>query len=147
MAVRIDKDVAAGVLFLAAAGVGLAVGHSYPTGTAMRIGPGAFPFLLSIGLLVVGAAVLARGLLRRSSPMERPEWRAALAILGGTAIFFAIEHLGLVIASVLTVLVSSLAERRWHARAAIVTAAVLAVFSTLVFHWLLNTGIRLWPAL
>lgn len=147
MAVRIDKDVAAGVLFLCAAGVGLAVGYSYPTGTAMRIGPGAFPLLLSGGLLLVGVVVLVRGLLRRNAPMEKPQWRAALAVLGGAAVFFAIEHLGLVLASVLTVLTASLAERRWHARGAVVLAILLAGLSALVFHWLLRTGIRLWPSL
>ena len=56
--IREPKDFWAGVMFFAFGVAAIVIGTAYPVGTAARMGPGYFPRILGILLIVLGAAAL-----------------------------------------------------------------------------------------
>ena len=78
------RDLASGLIFVAI-GVGFAVASSgYEMGRAIRMGPGYFPLILSIAMIVLGAAIIVKGL--RSTSPEEPlgvvPWTGLVLVLG-----------------------------------------------------------------
>ena len=59
-----NKDFLAGLLLLAFGAVGFYMALDYPFGSALRMGPGYFPRVLSGILMAFGAFVLVRGMSR-----------------------------------------------------------------------------------
>jgi putative tricarboxylic transport membrane protein len=102
-------------------------------GTLRRLGPGAFPLGLGIGLFALALIVLAEAL-RRPFPVDRPDLRGVAAVAAAIAAFAALtERAGLVPAVFVSVLAMTtvLGLLRWPGRlvlAAGVTAGVWAVF-------------------
>jgi putative tricarboxylic transport membrane protein len=133
--VRGPSEVLAGLLFAGCGGLALYLGSDYPMGSAMRMGPGYFPAILGGLLTLFGCILLVRGLLVDG---ERPGQFALvpmLLVLAAIGIFaLAVERLGIVIAVVLVIVVSSLAsgEFRWKeqlALNAIMVALAVAGFT------------------
>ena len=58
------KDVLAGLFFIGVALLGLYISRDYPMGTALRMGPGYFPNVLSGLLILFGIYCLIQGLLK-----------------------------------------------------------------------------------
>lgn len=123
-----------GLLFIAF-GIGfLFVGRDYAFGTARAMGPGYFPWVLSILLIVLGAIIV---LFERSS-VERAEtpisYRALFLIPLSVVLFaFSVRGAGLVPAVLLSVMLCSFASPRLNWRAALLLAVVLAVVSGAIF--------------
>lgn len=68
-----NADVLAGLLFLTIGGIAMYVGKDFPLGTAVRMGPGYFPRVLSLILIAFGVFVLLRGL-RKGGPDVPGRW-------------------------------------------------------------------------
>ncbi|MBS1207682.1 MAG: hypothetical protein H6R19_80 [Proteobacteria bacterium] len=140
-------DRLAGLLFVLF-GAGFAIGAgAYDMGTAAQMGPGFYPRLLGGLLVLLGIAIFvtAQG---KDAPgiAGRLPWRALLAVCAGVAVFgLSLECLGLFIASVLLVGVSSLGQpgRRWGEVA--LSALVLALLACAVFAWGLKLPLPVWP--
>ena len=60
-----NKDFLAGLLLLAFGGLGFYLALDYPFGSALRMGPGYFPRVLSGILMAFGVFVLIRGLISK----------------------------------------------------------------------------------
>ena len=71
--IRNPKDFWAGVLFVAFGTAAIVIAPSYPLGTAARMGPGYFPRMLGILLIVLG--VDPRRCARSSSAGRRSQMR------------------------------------------------------------------------
>ena len=56
-AIRHPKDFLAGLIFVAFGIAAIVLGSGYPLGTAARMGPGYFPRILGILLIVLGGAL------------------------------------------------------------------------------------------
>lgn len=132
--IRNPKDVCAGLLFIALALLFAVQTRDLPMGTAVRMGPGYFPLLLSGLLGLLGLMVLVNGL---RFPGERPQgvaWRA-LAVLTAAVVFFgaAVRPLGFVPTLTVCVFASAAASRLFRpATAALLTLAMVA-FAWAVF--------------
>jgi len=135
------KDLLAGLVFV---GVGAAFGYAatgYPLGTAFRMGPGYFPLILAGALVVLGAAIMIKGLTpaaadEASGPVP---WRGML-LLVAALIFFGttVRGLGLGPALFVAAFLAALASRRNGLGGALLLAAGLAAFGVLVFIYALR---------
>lgn len=146
--IRNQKDFAAGLIYVAA-GSGFAIGAlNYRIGEAARMGPGWFPLMVGILLTLVGIATIVNGL-RRSAAIEkikRPGLSTIGWVLGAVVLFgLLLQPAGLVVSLLVLVVVSSLASHEFSWKGALANAAVLIVFSILVFIWGIDLLIPLWP--
>jgi putative tricarboxylic transport membrane protein len=143
------KDVFAGLMFMAVATFGLWASSDYPIGTALRMSTGYIPRLLCWVLLCLGAVILLQSF--RAADERAPfagltNLRALIFVPASLLVFaFAMERLGVVIATVLLVIVGSFANRESRPLE-VAGAAVILVFVTLaIFVWGLELPIPVWP--
>jgi hypothetical protein len=144
--IRSVNDLLAGLFLVAVALVGLALSWKLRTGIAVDMGPGYVPKLLCWLQIALGVAIALQGLLVEG---ERPEawlWRPILWILASVAFFaVTVERFGLVVAVLGTVILSTLAHAGTRATEAVLLAAGLAAFATLVFVVALGLPMPVWP--
>jgi MFS family permease len=138
-----------GGLALAAVGAAAAVWSvlHYDLGSLRQMGPGAFPATLG-GIVVVLGVIVALPALRRAAPAANPQIGSILGVLGAILIFgFGLSHLGLVLATAISVLVASLPAppKGWRWR--FVLSAAVAALTVFVFSIGLQMTVPLWPRL
>ncbi|MEW6256257.1 MAG: tripartite tricarboxylate transporter TctB family protein [Pseudomonadota bacterium] len=110
---KINKDVAAGLLFLAIGLLFLTSGWMLPFGTWRKIGPGGFPTMVAGLLALFGLGIAVKGLIRRSERLDLLSHpRALLAVLGALVVFgLLLQGVGLVAATLASTLVAACAVR------------------------------------
>lgn len=137
-------DVAAGVIFVA---FGLWFGLQslgLETGTTLRMGPGYFPAVLSVLLVLLGMAVVAGGLRSAGGPIGTLALRGILFILPAPIFFgLTVKGAGFVPAIFFTTLIACFATSRMKPLHGLALAAGVTVFSTLVFVQGLGLPFRL----
>jgi Tripartite tricarboxylate transporter TctB family len=149
MHIRNQKDFWAGVMFIAFGGFFSGFGTQYTFGSAARMGPGYFPTVLGIVLMLLGLIVAIGGLSSKADEekIQRFDWPTLLFILGPIVLFgLLLQPLGLVLSLFLLVVISSYASHEFKWRAAIINAIVLIAMSLAVFVWGLKLQFQLWPA-
>lgn len=131
---RPDRSAIVGAAALAAFGAyGIWQGSQYHVGQLTRMGPGMFPVGLGLLLLVLALVVLfdkpgEEASARRSSP------RAVGCIFGSIVAFgLVVERFGVVPATVVLVVVASLAERRLRPLTTAAIALGLSAVAVLLF--------------
>ncbi|WP_374429818.1 tripartite tricarboxylate transporter TctB family protein [Tabrizicola sp.] len=145
MKLSIDwTDALAGLLFIA---FGLLFGVQslgLEIGTAFRMGPGYFPLVLSgililLGILIVASAIHDRG----GEGIGTLAWRGVLFILPAPIFFgLTVRGLGFVPAIFLTTLIAALASLKMRLHWALLLAAGVTLFATLVFSYGLGLPFR-----
>jgi hypothetical protein len=144
--IRNPKDFWAGVLFAAFGAASILISSSYPVGTAARMGPGYFPRALGILLLTLAALLVVRSFALRGRPLGMRNLKPLLIVLGSVLVFgLAAPRLGVAIATVLLVFLSSTADREFRWQEAIASAVVLAVFTLAVFIYGLGLQLPIGP--
>ncbi len=144
--IRNPRDFYTGLLFVAFGVAALVMAQSYPVGTAARMGPGYFPRLLGILLVVGGSLQSLIGL--RGAPAPQPEWhwRRLLLLLASVSLFIlAAPWLGLVAAGLALVFVSAAASREFRWREALVVGALQGAAATALFVYGLGVPLPAWP--
>lgn len=131
-----NRDVLAGLLFIALGAMGFVVALSYPFGSLQEMGPGFFPRVLGVVLIGFGLVTLFRGL--RSG--ERVEgvwtfWPLLLLVVALVAFGWLIERLGLIPAVVALVVISALAGKEFHWGETLVLTVVLCLLALAIFVW------------
>ena len=114
---RTNKDLWAGLHYIAVGGVGMWIARDYPFGSALRMGPGYFPSVLGGIMVVMGLYVLALGL-RKNHEKIQGNWsiRALIMLPLATAIFgILMEEAGFIPAMAALIPLSAAAGRdfRW----------------------------------
>ena len=137
-------DAVAGVLFI---GFGLFFGLSsllrLELGTALRMGPGYAPLVLAGLLLLLGVLILLGSLRSAPEPVGRIAWRGMIFLLPAPILFGAtVRGLGFVPAIFLAALLASFASPRMRWWQAVLFAAAVTLFSTLVFSVALGLPFR-----
>jgi hypothetical protein len=144
--IRNPKDFFAGLLFVAFGVAALVISQSYALGAASRMGPGYFPRLL--GILLVGLGGL-QSLLSFRSAHEAGEgwhWRPLFVVLVSVAAFSAVATwLGLVLASLVLVLISSAASTEFRWKEALISGAIQGAVAVIVFAYGLGLPLPIWP--
>lgn len=139
-------DTAAGALFVAFGLAALHFGSGLKAGVAANMGPGYLPRLIAWGLVGFGVAITLNGLRRGGWRMIDLPIRPTLCIsLAVIAFALAIESLGLVVTSVLTVVIAATGQRGMPWRQVPVIALGLAAFCALLFGVALGLPMPIWP--
>jgi len=126
---------ASGTIFLVIGLLGALLSRNYELGTATRMGPGYFPFALSILVALLGGGGVVQSLLRRErADMPHWEWLDLFFLLLGVVLFaLLIDRAGL-LAAVAGLLVPSCYWRLRHRPVEVVVlCAVLTAFTGAVF--------------
>jgi hypothetical protein len=112
---------------------------SLDIGTAFRMGPGYFPLVLAIMLVLLGLVVLAQAIRVEGEPIGPIAWRGMAFILPAPIFFgLTVRGLGFVPALFLTALIAAFASTRMKPGMALVLAAALTLFSVIVFSYALG---------
>ena len=136
-----NKDFLAGSLFFVAGAIFFWVGRDYGMGTGRRMGPGYFPTVLSVLLMLIGAGVLLTAL-RSKEQAAGLAWRGFVAVIVGTVVFgVLIRDGGILIAVAALVLISAAGnpQSRWLPMGGL--AIGMAVFCWAVFIKMLGLPI------
>jgi hypothetical protein len=134
------------MLFLFFGGVAAWVARDYPMGSALRMGPGYFPLVLSVLLTLLGFVVCIKGMLIKDERIESMRFRPLLLILGAVGIFaISIEIGGIIVATTLTVALAGAASPESRMRELIVLVIVLLALSVGVFTYALGLPFKLMP--
>ena len=140
------KDFYAGLLFVAFGAFAIIVAWNYPLGTAARMGPGYFPRLLGILLIVLGAALSLTALRGRGPPLPGWKWRpVSIVLLSVVAFGLVLTHAGLVLSTIGLIAVASTASREFRFKEALLSGLLLAALSVGVFVIGLKLQLPIWP--
>ena len=130
------SEAVCGLIFI---GFGVAFGwqsFALDLGTTFRMGPGYFPFVLSMILILLGAVIFLRSGRVVHEPLGAIAWRGMLLILPAPIFFgLTVRGLGFVPALFFTALIAAFASRKMKVHTAIILAAGLTVFSVAVFNY------------
>ena len=138
-------DAAAGILFV---GFGLFFGIQslgLEIGTAFRMGPGYFPLVLAVVLVIFGGLILFNAIKadKDSPPIGAVAWRGLLFILPAPIFFgLTVRGLGFIPSIFLTTLIAGLASFKMRPLHAVGLAVAVTIFSTLVFSYALGLPFR-----
>jgi hypothetical protein len=144
--IRHPKDFYSGLLFIAFGVAAIVIGSNYALGTAARMGPGYFPRMLGILLLVLGAALALRALRVQGSPLPGWKWRPTLIVLGSVVLFGVIVNsVGLVLSTIILIVLSSAASTEFRPKEALISGVLLAALTVAVFVIGLKLQLPIWP--
>src|ERR1700682_1521853 len=144
--IRHPKDFFAGLIFVGFGLAAIIIGSNYSLGSAARMGPGYFPRILGILLLVLGDALSLRALKIKGDTHPRLHWRPVLIFLGIVIAFcFLVTHLCLVLSTIGLVFASSTASPEFRPKEALISGLLFAALATGVFIFGLNLQLPLWP--
>jgi putative tricarboxylic transport membrane protein len=131
-----NKNFMSGLFFIGVGALGLFMAQDYPMGTALRMGPGYFPIVLSGMLILFGIYCLVQGLLK---PEHLPgNWSVrALFILPIATVVFGLlmEHAGFIPALIALVLISAYAGSEFKLFEVLALAIGLTIGSWALFIW------------
>ena len=146
MPIRNPRDFWSGVLFTLLGVGALAIGSQYTVGTAARMGPGYFPRILGILLIVLGVAIALRALRIRGEAMPRFRVRPLVVVLGSVVLFGAIVRpLGVALSTVILIVVASAASSEFRPRESLLAGLLLAALAVGVFVVGLQLQLPIWP--
>lgn len=121
-------------------------------GSLDRLGPGFYPAVLGVLLILVGMLIAATTLAGPShhddateETIAAPDWRGCICIVGSVVAFVFVAWLaGLAPAIFTCVFVGALGDRAASWRGSLIMAAVMAMTGTVLFGYLLGINMPLW---
>jgi hypothetical protein len=144
--IRHPKDFYSGLLFIAFGIAAIVIGSNYTLGSAARMGPGYFPRILGILLILLGAILALRALRLNGPPIPAWKWRPTLIVLGSVVLFgLIVNYAGLVVSTILLIVIASSASHEFRPKEAAISAVLFATLAVGVFVIGLNMQIGIWP--
>jgi hypothetical protein len=143
--VKSPQDLGAGVIFVAIGLAGLYFGQDLAFGTSARMGPGYFPVLLSVLIIAIGLIVGFQGLVVEGPPIEPVQLRPIAFIVAAILVFgFLIDSIGLALTAILLTIVAAYARREVSIIETVALGVGLALFTVLVFVYVLGQALPAW---
>lgn len=144
--IRSSKDFYSGLIFIFFGVLAVLVARNYPTGTALSMGPGYFPTILGGVLTLLGLIIAARALWVSGEEVKSLALRPLVFVLGANLAFAVmIRSLGLVLATLALVFVSSLGGWEFRLREVTILAFVLTGVAVALFVYSLGLPLNVWP--
>ena len=136
---RNNKRFLSGLMFIGIGALAMFIARDYPMGSALRMGPGYFPNVLSGVLVLFGIGMLVKGLVNP----ERVEgtWSLrALCILPLATVIFGLlmEHAGFVPALLVLITIAAYAGTEFRITEVVALAVGLTIASWALFIWALG---------
>jgi hypothetical protein len=145
--IRNPKDFWAGVLFILVGIAAIVIGSRYNLGTAARMGPGYFPRILGILLMVLGLILALRSLTLKGPPIPRIVWRPTVVVLSSVVLFgLIVTQVGMAISVVILIVAASAASHEFDPKEAIISGVLLAALAVGVFVVGLKLQVPIWPS-
>jgi hypothetical protein len=110
--VKLTKDMLAGALFFVVGACFFFVGRDYPLGTARAMGPGYFPAIVSVGVMICGLVTAVRSYIHDEAIELKLDFSLrpfAFVFMAVIAFALLIDSAGLIPALAVTVILSRLA--------------------------------------
>ncbi|MBB3948112.1 hypothetical protein GGQ73_004086 [Rhizobium skierniewicense] len=139
--IRNGRDFVGGVTMICIGLLFLWFGRELEVGDSFRMGPGYFPAMLSLILLVIGAMIIVQSLMVDAEDDEPEVWNwKAYSLVVAAPIGFGLLLSGLGLAPTVVLLIAGVASASRYAnwRHSILLGLFLAVCSVLVFTKLLS---------
>ena len=137
--VRSAQDFGAAMVFIAIGTAGLYFAQDLAFGSAARMGPGYFPTLLSVCILIIGIVVGLRSLSIEGPPIDpiplRPITIVVLCVVG---FGYLIEQLGVAFTAAVLVVAASAARRGANLKESLALAIGMSIFVIGVFVYALG---------
>ena len=142
---RDSRDIIGGMLVTAIGLFFVIYAQRYSFGSLTRMGPGYFPVVLG-GVLTVLGVLVALPAWFRTGTAPSVNWKNFLFVIGSVLAFgAALQTLGLIFATMITVVIASMADKdiTWRGR------GMLAVAVALITYLIIITGLSMvlpiWP--
>ncbi|MEJ8475729.1 tripartite tricarboxylate transporter TctB family protein [Roseibium algae] len=121
------------------------IGLNYDFGSARRMGPGYFPIVLSAALTLLALAECASAILKPDpTSADTLVWRPLIAILAAVAGFAVTIYLfGLIPAFFVVIGLSTLSERGYGWKPAVILSIITCIGAWLLFSQLLGMALPL----
>ncbi len=157
MKIKSQKDFFSGLMFTVVGGAFALGATTYTVGEGARMGPGYFPLMLGIVLALMGVAVLMQGLIVETEDGDKIgkwAWKPLFFILAANLAFgvllgglpsIKVPSMGLILAIYALVIISSLADGKFHTRDILILSTVLAAGSYVAFILVLKLQMQVWP--
>jgi hypothetical protein len=144
--IHLNPDLLSGLFFISVGGIAIGVGASYRLGTPDDMGPGFFPVMLGVALLLLGIAVAVLSARQGGDALAAIKVRPIIVVLGAVVAFgVLIDRLGIVLTIGVIVALCTLAGWRTNIREQLILFLCLAVLVPGVFVVGLNLPMPLWP--
>jgi membrane-associated HD superfamily phosphohydrolase len=146
LALKNKRDLVAGGLLATVGLVAAYLSKSLAYGSISKMGAGFMPATLSWCVVGLGVIVLFRSFLVEDDPPEWPRFRPFAFVFLGPVLFAAlIEPLGLVLTIIIVTMFVRYATAQKLTLRSLVFPVVLAAGCAIVFAYLLNIALPLWP--
>ncbi len=130
----LSKDFLSGVMFIAFGLATLYFGRNLAMGTAVRMGPGYVPTMLSYIMLVLGLIISGIAVLKGGELVETPRLRPITMVTLGIVVFgLLFERTGMFPALTALVLLASLGGSEFKLTEVLANIVVLTILCVLVF--------------
>ena len=157
MDIKSQKDFFSGLVFMVM-GAGFAWGATaYKVGNGARMGPGYFPLLLGVLLMIIGAVVTFKAMAietENGDKIGKWMWRPAGFIVGSNLAFgvllgglpsIKLPAMGMVVAIYALTLIGARAGSEFKLKEVLILATILVAGSYATFILLLKLQIQVWP--
>ncbi|MEZ5644239.1 MAG: tripartite tricarboxylate transporter TctB family protein [Burkholderiaceae bacterium] len=145
MSHRDTHDIIGGLVLTALGAFAAIYAQRYEFGELHRMGPGYFPVALGVVVAVLGLFIAVPAFMRRGEPIH-VEWKTMVLVVASIVVFaLTLKLLGLILATMVSVVISSLADKetRWKGR--LLIAVGVAVITYLIFSLGLSMVLPIFP--
>jgi hypothetical protein len=144
--IRHPKDFWSGVLFMALGAFALIAGSKYTIGTAARMGPGYFPRILGMLLVVLGAILVIRSFKLVGGKVPGWKWKPTVLVLASVVVFgLIVKPVGMALSTVILIVMASAASHEFRPKESVIVGVLLAALAVGVFVVGLNLQLPIWP--
>lgn len=145
---RLTKDLASGIMFIAAGLGAMFIARDYALGNAARMGPGFFPMMLAGAIIFVGAMLMLRSLLGRDGSKVLAEWKIKplfFVIAAVLAFGLLVDATGLIVAIAALVVISRFGSKEGGILELGLMVVLLTLLAIGIFIYGLDMPFRLTP--
>jgi hypothetical protein len=143
--VKSPQDFGSAIVFLLIGLAGLYFGKDLTYGSAGRMGPGYFPYLLSWLIIAIGVGVGLMSLSIEGPPIERPQFRPAFFVLTSVIVFgYMMSYVGLAITGVVMTLIAAFARRQVNLFESLLLGIGLSIGCVIIFVYALGQPLPAW---
>ena len=143
--IKSPQDFGAGLLFMLIGGAGLFFGRDLSFGTNRAMGPGYFPTIISVLIVLIGLIIAFKALIVTGPRVEAVRPRPVLLLLGSLLAFaLLINVLGVAISAVVLVLLAAYARPDVNLLETLVFGVVISAVIILLFVYGLGQPLPIW---
>ncbi len=143
--VGLRKDFWTGAIYVAIGVAAFLISRNYSFGSGARMGPGYFPTVISILLVLVGVVIVARSFIVEGERIATFAWKPLAIVLASLVAFgFLITRVGFLVAALVLVLGCATASERFRvAPIALLGMVLLVGLCALLFVYAMGVPMQL----